>query len=67
MTYFYGCGKISALLQTFFSTIYFAKAFIFDELQKEFGESKAVTAGVVSVFHAVPLLSGPVASALTDR
>ena len=35
--------------------------------QNEFGESKAVTAGIVSLFHAVPLLSGPVASALTDR
>lgn len=45
----------------------FSFGVLFDELQKEFGESKAVTAGVVSVFHAVPLLSGPVASALTDR
>ena len=45
----------------------FSFGVLFDELQKEFGESKAVTAGVVSLFHAVPLLSGPVASALTDR
>ena len=45
----------------------FSFGVLFDELQKEFGESKAVTAGVVSVFHAVPLLSGPMASALTDR
>ena len=45
----------------------FSFGILFDELEKEFGESKAVTAGVVSLFHAVPLLSGPVASALTDR
>ena len=45
----------------------FSFGVLFDELEKEFGESKAVTAGVVSLFHAVPLLSGPVASALTDR
>ncbi len=36
-------------------------------LQAEFEESKAMTAGVVSVFHSVPLLSGPIASALVDR
>ena len=45
----------------------FSFGVLFDELQNEFGESKAVTAGVVSLFHAVPLLSGPVASALTVR
>ena len=45
----------------------FSFGIIFDELQKEFKQSKAITAGVVSLFHAVPLLSGPVASALTDR
>ena len=45
----------------------FSFGVIFDELQKEFKQSKAITAGVVSLFHAVPLLSGPVASALTDR
>ena len=45
----------------------FSFGVLFDELQNEFKESKAVTAGVVSVFHAVPLLSGPIASALTDR
>ena len=37
------------------------------ELEKEFGQSKAVTSFAVSMFHAVPLLVGPVASALTDR
>lgn len=47
--------------------ITFSFGVLFDELQEEFGESKAVTAGVVSLFHAVPLLSGPVSSALTDR
>ena len=45
----------------------FSFGVIFNELQKEFKQSKAITAGVVSLFHAVPLLSGPVASALTDR
>ena len=45
----------------------FSFGVIFDELEKEFGQSKAVTSGVVSLFHAVPLLSGPIASALTDR
>jgi len=45
----------------------FSFGVLFDKLEEEFGESKAVTAGVVSLFHAVPLLSGPVASALTDR
>ena len=45
----------------------FSFGVLFVELQSEFAESKAVTAGVVSLFHAVPLLSGPIASALTDR
>ena len=45
----------------------FSFGVIFVELQKEFSESKAATAGVVSLFHAVPLLSGPIASALTDK
>lgn len=47
--------------------ITFSFGILFLEFQKEFEESKAVTAGVLSVFHAVPLLSGPVASSLTDR
>ena len=41
--------------------------FFFSFPQEEFGESKAVTAGVVSMFHAVPLLTGPIATWLTDR
>ncbi len=45
----------------------FSFGILFIELQEEFQESKAATAGVVSLFHAVPLLSGPIASALTDR
>lgn len=45
----------------------FSFGVMFDEFEKEFGESKAVTAGVVSVFHAVPLLTGPIATWLTDR
>ncbi|XP_059089851.1 monocarboxylate transporter 14-like [Tigriopus californicus] len=47
--------------------ITFSFGVIFVELQSEFQESKALTAGVVSLFHSVPLLSGPIASALTDR
>ena len=45
----------------------FSFTFLFQELEKEFGQSKAVTSFAVSMFHAVPLLVGPVASALTDR
>ncbi len=45
----------------------FSFGVIFVELQEEFEESRALTAGVVSLFHSVPLLSGPVASALVDR
>eukprot|EP00095_Tigriopus_kingsejongensis_P011825 snap_masked-scaffold1818_size27096-processed-gene-0.5 protein:Tk11825 transcript:snap_masked-scaffold1818_size27096-processed-gene-0.5-mRNA-1 annotation:"PREDICTED: uncharacterized protein LOC100881530" len=47
--------------------ITFSFGVIFVELQEEFQETKALTAGVVSLFHSVPLLSGPIASALTDR
>ena len=47
--------------------ITFSFGVLFIELQKEFAESKAVTAAVVSLFHSVPLLVGPIASALTDR
>ena len=35
--------------------------------QNEFGESKAVTAGIVSLFHAVPLLSGKLARFLLTK
>jgi len=45
----------------------FSFTYLFQELEKEFGQSKAVTSFAVSMFHAVPLLVGPVASALTDR
>jgi len=45
----------------------FSFGVMFDEFQDEFDCSKAATAGVVSVFHAVPLLTGPVATWLTDR
>ena len=40
---------------------------LLQELEREFGQTKAVTSFAVSMFHAVPLLVGPVASALTDR
>jgi len=45
----------------------FSFTYLFQELEKEFGQSKAVTSFAVSMFHAVPLLVGPIASALTDR
>lgn len=44
----------------------FSFGVMFVEFQEEFGRSKAVTAGVVGLFHAVPLLSGPIASYLAD-
>ena len=45
----------------------FSFGIMFEEFQSEFSSSAAVTAGVVSVFHAVPLLTGPIATWLTDR
>jgi len=45
----------------------FSFGVMFDELQEDFESSAAVTAGVVSMFHAVPLLTGPLATWLTDR
>jgi len=45
----------------------FSFTYLFQELEREFGQTKAVTSFAVSMFHAVPLLVGPVASALTDR
>ena len=45
----------------------FSFGIMFEEFQTEFSSSAAETAGVVSVFHAVPLLTGPIASWLTDR
>jgi len=47
----------------------FSFGVLFVDLQREFAPNggKAAVAGVVSLFHSVPLLSGPVASALTDR
>ena len=45
----------------------FSFAIMFEQLQKEFDSSAAVTAGVVSMFHAVPLLTGPIATWLTDK
>lgn len=37
------------------------------EFLKYFGDSKGKTAWISSIFMAVPLLSGPIASYLTDR
>ena len=37
------------------------------KMTQEFASTKAETAGVVAVFHAVPLLTGPLATWLTDR
>ena len=45
----------------------FSVGVMFVDFQKEFGHSKSRTAGVIGLFHAIPLLSGPIASALTDR
>ena len=45
----------------------FSFGIMFEEFQTEFASSAAETAGVVSVFHAVPLLTGPIATWLTDR
>uniref|UniRef100_A0A0K2T064 Major facilitator superfamily (MFS) profile domain-containing protein n=1 Tax=Lepeophtheirus salmonis TaxID=72036 RepID=A0A0K2T064_LEPSM len=45
----------------------FSFGILFIELQEEFQLSKALTAWVVSIFHAVPLLSGPLASTFCDR
>ena len=45
----------------------FSFGVMFDEFQNEFDCSKAKVAGVVSVFHALPLLSGPAATWLCDR
>ena len=45
----------------------FGFGIMFEEFQTEFDSSAAETAGVVSVFHAVPLLTGPIATWLTDR
>ena len=45
----------------------FSFGIMFEEFQAEFSSSAAETAGVVSVFHAVPLLTGPIATWLTDR
>jgi len=45
----------------------FSFGVMFDEFEGEFDSTKAETAGVVAVFHAVPLLTGPLATWLTDR
>lgn len=47
--------------------ITFSFGVIYAELLKYFGESKAKTAWIGSLFMAMPLLSGPIASFLTDR
>ena len=47
--------------------ITFSFGVIFVEFLKYFGEGKSRTAWIGSLFMAIPLLSGPVASFLTDR
>ena len=45
----------------------FSFGIMFEEFQEEFGSSSAVTAGVVSMFHAVPLMTGPIAAWLINK
>jgi len=45
----------------------FSFGIMFEQFQDDFGSSSAATAGVVSMFHAVPLMTGPIATWLTDR
>ncbi|XP_049773453.1 uncharacterized protein LOC126161558 [Schistocerca cancellata] len=47
--------------------ISFSFGLLYIEFLKHFGESKSKTAWIGSLFMAVPLLSGPIGSALVDR
>lgn len=57
----------SFLISLIADGISFSFGMIFVELIKFFKESKSKTAVVGSLFFAMPLLAGPIASALTDR
>lgn len=47
--------------------ICFSFGLLYTEFLNEFGESKSVTSWIGSLFMAVPLLTGPIMSALVDR
>ena len=57
----------SFLINMIADGVTFSFGIMFEEFQLEFSSSSAATAGVVSVFHAVPLLTGPIATWLADR
>ena len=66
-----GWGWVVVFASFFISVVADGVAFsfgtIYVELIKHFGASKSRTAWVGSLFFSMPLLAGPVASALTDR
>ncbi|GLV44577.1 chaski [Carabus blaptoides fortunei] len=57
----------SMILSMIADGISFSFGLLYVEFLKEFNESKAKTAWIGSLFMAVPLMSGPVMSALVDR
>lgn len=57
----------SLILSMIADGISFSFGLLYVEFLKEFNESKAKTAWIGSLFMAVPLLSGPIMSALVDR
>ncbi|KAJ1527766.1 hypothetical protein ONE63_007721 [Megalurothrips usitatus] len=66
-----GWGWVVVLSSLFISMvadgISFSFGLLYVEFLNHFGESKSVTSWIGSLFMAVPLLSGPVGSALVDR
>nr|CAD7395849.1 unnamed protein product [Timema cristinae] len=66
-----GWGWVVVAASFFISTIAdgisFSFGLLYGEFLIHFGESKSTTAWIGSLFMAVPLLSGPIGSALVDR
>lgn len=58
------CSLVISLIQ---DGVSFSFGLIYVELLREFGESKSKTAWVGAFFLSVPLLAGPIASALVER